>query len=188
MDEEDERRAAEIARKSERLAARQKLIDAEARRQEATKTEHQDFLDKQLAEEHEKEKKEITEMNERRTRLLNERRQDFLESRALIEARSKVKTEREQNTRVFPWDGDEEGNEAYRQRQAALSKAAQDQAQFQRTQAREKREKEAVEREREKLEFKHRVEAFLRRAQDYACELLQKAKDNDDSDLQYYTQ
>jgi hypothetical protein len=81
-------------------------------------------------------------------------------------------------------------NEEFRQRQSALVKAAKDQPTFQREQAKEKREKEMAEREREKLEFRHRMgadEAFLRRAQDYACELLQKAKEDDDSDLQSYT-
>jgi hypothetical protein len=55
-------------------------------------------LNEQLAEQHDEEKEEITEMNERR--------QDYLESRALAQEMAKVKAEREQNTKVFPCDGE----------------------------------------------------------------------------------
>jgi hypothetical protein len=190
IDEEDERRAADIRRKKERLDKQQRLIDAATKRQMETRAIQQDFLDKQLALQHEKEKAEVTNLNNHRTRLLNERRSDMLESRKLIEERGKVKKERELDSQVFPWNGDEKENKAYEQRRLAMEKSAHDQAEFQRTQAREKREKERTDREREKLEFKHTVEedeAFLRRAQDYACDLLKKSKEEDDSDLPFYS-
>lgn len=80
------------------MAARQRLIEAETKRQETIRRAQQDFLNEQLAEQHDEEKEEITEMNERR--------QDYLESRALAQEMAKVKAEREQNTKVFPCDGE----------------------------------------------------------------------------------
>jgi hypothetical protein len=61
---------------------------------------------------------------------LAERRKDFVESQALVAERAKVKDERDRESRVFPWNGDEEEKEAFRSRRLALQKAAQDQAEL----------------------------------------------------------
>jgi hypothetical protein len=57
MDEDGERRADEIKRRKDRPAAQQRLIDAEARRQGQTRKIQEDFLDRQVAQQHEKEEK-----------------------------------------------------------------------------------------------------------------------------------
>jgi hypothetical protein len=190
MDEEDERRAAEIKRKEEQLAARQSLIDAETRRQLATRREQQDFLDKQLEAQHEKEQQEIDEILEKRRRLAEERRREFLESRALVDKKHKTKKQREADRSEFPLPPAPEDAEMER-RALARQKAARDAQDFQRQQIQEKKEREAAERERERLEWNHKFqqdEAFLHRAQEYACDLLKKAQeDEDNSDLSYYT-
>jgi hypothetical protein len=59
MDEEDRRKAVDAERHRAKLLAREKLIDAERKRQEATRTIQEDFLDKQLREQHEKEQAAI---------------------------------------------------------------------------------------------------------------------------------
>jgi hypothetical protein len=190
MDEEDERRAAEIKRKEQRVAARQSLIDAETRRQLATKREEQDFLDKQLDEQHEKEQREIDELLEKRRRLAEERRREFLESRALVDKKQKTKKQREAERCEFPLPPAPEDAEMER-RVLARQKAAKDTQGFQRQQMQDKKEREAAERERERLEWNHKFEqdeAFLHRAQEYACDVLKKAKEEEDnSDLSYYT-
>jgi hypothetical protein len=190
MDEEDERRAAEIRRKEERVAARQKLIDTETRRQLETRREQQDFLDKQLDEQHEKEQREIDEILEKRRQLAEERRRDFLESRALVDTKNKTKKRREAERCQYPLQPAPEDAEIEK-RAVARQRANKDTQEFQRQQTQEKKEREAAERERERLEWNHKFEqdeAFLRRAQEYACDVLKKAKeDEDNSDLSYYT-
>jgi hypothetical protein len=91
MDVEEQRRDAEERRKRERLLAREKLIEGERKRQEETRGEYQDFLDKQIAEQNEKDFAEIRAMQAKRKRLLQEKRRDFLESVALKEQREKEK-------------------------------------------------------------------------------------------------
>jgi hypothetical protein len=190
MDEEDERRAEEARRKEERVAAQQRLIDAEAQRQLETKREQQDFLQKQLDEQHEKEQREIEEILQRRRRLAEERRSDFLESRVLVDTRRKTKKQREAERSEFPLPPAPEDAEMER-RGVARQRAARDTQGFQRQQMQEKKEREAAEKERERLEWNHKFqqdEAFLQRAQQYACDVLKKAQqDEDNSDLSYYT-
>jgi hypothetical protein len=189
MDEQDARAAAELKLRNDKLAARQKVIDAEAQRQIATRVIQQDFLERQLDLQHEKESNEINELLATRNRLAEERRQDFLDAVKATEKRRLQKEEREAHQAVYPWTGDQEENERVEQRTMAFRKMSKDLQEFQRNQARDKRNKDLAERERQKLEFKHTVEqdqAFLQRAQNYACELLANA-DRDDSDLKYYT-
>jgi hypothetical protein len=188
MDEQDARAEEELKRRNDRLAARQKVIDAEAKRQIETRVIQEDFLDRQLDRQHAKESKEIADLLATRNRLADERRQNFVEDMKSAEQRRVQKQEREASHAAYPWAGDQEENEKAEQRIIALKKGSKDLREFQRAQAREKRAREAGEREREKLELKHAVDtdqAFLRRAQDYACEIL-AAADQDDSDLKYY--
>jgi hypothetical protein len=191
MDEEDARRAAEAKRKQDRLDERQRLIDIEARRQMETKKTHEDFLDKQLAQQHEKERREVGALVADRRRLADERRAEFLQSRELMDAKKKTKTRRQFERSPFPIAAPTPEEQEMERRLQERVKAAKDTQEFQRQQAKEKKEREDAERERDRVEFNYRIEqdrAFLRRAQQYATDLLKKAKeDEDNTDLSYYT-
>lgn len=184
MDEEDRRKALDEKRKRDKLLARESLIEAERQRQIATKTQQQDFLDKQLNEQHEKELKELEQIRKKQTRLLDERRRDYLQSMALKNEMEKEKTYRKYNKQPFPFDGNTILEDQARERDMKKMQNLRDLQKFQLQQMREKKEREAAEKEREKLEFLHerqKDEEELQIAQDYAKKLLEKAdaEDND---------
>jgi hypothetical protein len=185
MELEDARRAADAKRMRERVEARQRLIDAETRRQMQEKTTQQDFLERQLEQQHEKERSEIEAIIERRQRLADERRAEFILSRQLGDTKRRRKVE-------FPLEAPGPQEQAAERRLREKAQIARDAQEFQRQQVREKKERERAEVERDRLEFNHRVQQeqeFLRRAQQYARDLLAKAhEDEDNSDLSYYTQ
>jgi hypothetical protein len=189
LDEQDERRAAEAKRKADKLATQQKLIDAEAARQMATRREQQDFLDKQLAEDYAKEKAKIETMRAERQRINDERRRDYLATIAASESHAKTKYVRQTHKTEFPFDGVDAEAEAMRLRDTKRMWAQKELKEFQARQAREKKEREFSEREREKLEMQHRLDEeadTMRRVQDYAISVLQKAREKDEADNQWF--
>jgi hypothetical protein len=188
LDEQDERRAAEAQRRSEKVAAQQRLIDSGLRQQMATKRLNDDFLDRQIDRQQQKESREIEELTARRVKLAEERRRDFLESGPATAVRRTMKQDRQMSAHAFPWHGEDEAIRQAEERRAAAQKATRDCRDFQLRQAREKKQTEAAEKERSRLEFRQQVaedEAFMRRAQDYAASMLAKAH-QDDNDFAYY--
>lgn len=180
MDEADLRRSVDEARHRARLLAREKLIEAERKRQEATRTVQQDFLDQQIEEQVTKDQAAIT-ANLGRTGWLvrareRARRQDFVESLALKAPRAEQKKERELKT-VFPFHGHVPDSDAARDRDEARARNSRDLFEFQKQQEREKRDREGVEKGRTRLEFLHerqKEQAELETAPQYAKDLLSK--------------
>jgi hypothetical protein len=177
MDEADRRRSVDEERHRAKLLAREKLIEAERKRQEATRTVQQDFLDRQIEEQLTKDQAAISANLARTERLARERRQDFLESLALKAQRAEQKKERENKT-VFPFHGHAPEDDAAGDRDEARARNSRDLFEFQKQQDREKRDREAAEKERTRLEFLHerqKEQAELETAQQYAKDLLSKA-------------
>jgi hypothetical protein len=182
MDEQDARKEADQRRHREKMLAYEKLIEAERQRQLATKTIQQDFLDKQLMEEHEKEQRRIAADAAKSEALIAERRRDFQATLALKAQREQEKKIRKEAKFPFPFNGDTTLEDAARARDMQKLQNERDLRRFQLRQLAEKKEREAAEREREKLEFKHekeKEERELEKAQQYALDLLQKAAEAD---------
>jgi hypothetical protein len=177
----DDAMEARSAADLQRRQTRQADIDRMIARQQQTLTELQaqrrDFDDQQYELQYQKEKKHVEELRARQTRLLDERRQDFLDSRAKLdqaEQRKKDKT---------PYPPDESvlrEEEAIFEREQQREKALKDMAEFQRKQAAEKKEREDAEKERRKLEFRRQLELDTQRtveAQEYARKMLLEARE-----------
>ena len=182
MDEEDRRKEFDEKRRRDKLLARESLIEAERQRQLATKTQQDDFLDKQLREQHEKDMKELEQIRTKQTRLLDERRRDYLQSMAIKNEMEKEKTNRKYNKQPFPFDGNTLLEDQARERDMKKMQNLKDLQKFQLQQMREKKEREAAEKERERLEFLHerqKDEEELQMAHDYAKRLLEKAEAED---------
>ncbi|OHT06625.1 hypothetical protein TRFO_25302 [Tritrichomonas foetus] len=183
MDEEDRRREFDEKRRRDKLLARESLIEAERQRQLAAKTQQQDFLDKQLAEQHEKEMKELEQIRNKQTRLLDERRRDYLQTMSIKKEMEKEKHDRKYNKHPFPFDGNTLLEDEARTRDVKKMQNLKDLQKFQLQQAKEKREREEAEKERERLEFmyeRQKDEEELAMAQDYARRLLAQADQDDD--------
>jgi hypothetical protein len=125
MDEQDRRKAVDAEAHRTKLAARQRLIDAERIRQEATRTVHQDFLDKQIAEQLAKDQAAIEATRERTRRLARERRQEFVESLAVRAYKEEMKKEKKGQA-AFPLAGEAPEDDAMRQRDEPRAKHVQD--------------------------------------------------------------
>ena len=178
MDEEDRRAEEEARKKREKLNARQALIDAEAARQAATKKVEEDFLEKQLAEQYQKEQAHIAEMTAKRDKLVQERRRDMQEAMRL----QSIKQTQKKKKAYFP---DESGEAAAQESFNRVLQKLQNQkdiAAYQRQQAQEKRDREAAEKERERLEYQaecDKEQEDILIAQEYARKLLATYKDDD---------
>ena len=188
MDEADRRREAEIKRKNDRLAARQKLIDIEAKRQAAQKKEQEDFLDKQLKEQYEKDSLRIAQLSARRQKYIDERKRDYQEAMASKEARERNKRDKIKG-RLYPFDENNAYEDEMRKRDTERQRNLKELQQFHLQQAREKREREAAEKEREKLEFNHAIQKDqeeLSKIQEYATRMLQKIQNEQNNDNSVY--
>lgn len=182
IEEEERRKAIDEKRHRDKLLARQSLIEAERKRQEATKTIQQDFLDKQLAEQHEKELKEVAEITAKQNRLIEERKRDFLETNQLKAIREKEQRERKKNKRPYPFNGDTTAEDQARERDLQKMRNEQELRKFQIQQTKEKKEREEAERERERLEFlyeREKEQQELEEAQEYARAILAQADEDD---------
>lgn len=189
LDEQDERRAAEEKRKHDRLNARQALIDAEAKRQMATRKVEQDFLDKQLREQYEKESKAIAELTAKQQRLQEERRKEFLESMALKESKKRERLERLKNKRKFPNAQELEEDRIFEQRILERKRITKEVYDFRLKQIQEKKEREAAEAERNRLEFQKMLDDdadYLARAREYGRTVLGQAQNDGVADMSYY--
>jgi hypothetical protein len=177
--EEEERKAAELKRKNDRLARTQKLIDIETKRQMNAKQCEDDFLDRQIERQFEKESRRVAEVTARKRKLENERKMEHDEVMALKEEKEREKLERSRKKEKFTFEGVDEDVLKLERREQERKRACLDLQQFQRDQAREKKERDGASREREILEELHHFEEdrdFLERARKYANEKLREAK------------
>jgi hypothetical protein len=182
MDDEEERREEDAKRKRDRLLARERLIDAERQRQIRALTVEEDFLDRQLDQQHQKEQDEIARTVARRDRLARERRSDFLDSLRLREQKERERRERRFARRPFPARENNQTDDRSTERAIQKVRNESDMRQFQLNQMMEKKEREAAERERERLEFDHerqKEQHDLQVAQEYARKLLADAATHD---------
>lgn len=178
MDEMDARAEAEKKRREDIINARASLIEAERKRQEMSKKEEQDFLDKQLRDQYQKESKRIAELTAKKQRLLAERRSEMQEAMRMKLYKEKLKKSR----KIFPDPVGDAEEEAMYQRIAQKEKNRVELAAFQLQQIREKKEWEASEKEREKLEFLAQLEKDkqeLAIAQEYAKKLIAQSEEMD---------
>ena len=179
LDEEmDRRQEAERKRRADRQAAQDRLIETQARNLAEIKAKQQQFDDSQYELQYAKDKKQIEELYAKQKRLAEERRQEYLETMAKIEAKKNRKKEKIQ----FPPDEDAMRLEEQRnQLDAQRMNARKELAIFQQKQAEEKRERDNSEREREKLEYNRMLQLQdeqAREAQDYAREMLLLTRKN----------
>jgi hypothetical protein len=176
----DEAMEARQAEELKRRQTRQADIDRMIARQQQTLSEinaqRTEFGDRQYDRQYEKERREIEELREKQERLAKERRNEYLESRAKIEAERQRKREKPK----FPPDETTiRQEEAIWEREQERARAVKDLAEFQRQQAAEKKEREDAEKERKKLEFNRHLELDDMRtqeAEEYARRLLIEAK------------
>jgi hypothetical protein len=181
IDEEEERKAADLKRKNDRLKRTQHLIDVETKRQMETKRTQEDFLDRQVERQTQKESQRVMEMAARKTKLREERTKEGKEAAALRATIKKEKIEKRKNKR-FPLDEDSEAEELGR-RDLARQRSRREVQEFQQGQAQEKKERKVADRERERLEeqqFFADDRAFLSRAQQYASDMLARVKEQED--------
>lgn len=181
LDEEDERREFERKQRFEKVEAQNKLIEAEAQRQIATRKQQEDFLDKQLADQYAKDSKRIKEMTDKRERLEQERRQDMLTAMRIQNHRFRKRNQK----RIFPDDHANKFEDEMNQRELLRIQNMKDIAMFQLQQAREKKDRENAEREREKLETMELIkkdQEDMALAQEYAKILLEKQKQLDEEE------
>jgi hypothetical protein len=174
LDAEQEARA-DASRRAERQAV---LDGMTARQQEAlarVSAQRAAFDDRQGELQFRKERAAVEALREKERTLRDERHREFLESRALLEARRAAR-----GAAPFPLGGaalaDEEAVAA---REAERARELRDIADFQRRQAQEKREREAAEKEREKLEYRRSMDVDAQRtaqAQEYARDMLLQAR------------
>jgi hypothetical protein len=177
MEENERRKAVDAETHRTKLLARERLIEAERQRQEATRTIHEDFLEKQLQDQYEKDRSSIAATMARSDQLSRERREEFLDSLAL-KAHQQEQRKQKEKKKVFPFDGNSSEDDAVRERDLLRAKHAKDLEGFQHDQAREKKERESAERERTRLEFivaRQKEQAEFEVAQEYAKNLLANA-------------
>jgi hypothetical protein len=178
MDEQDARAMASKKAKQDKLLARQSLIDAEAKRQAATKKVEEDFLEKQLEEQYKKEAEHIAALTAQKEKLQQERHRDMVEAMRL----QRLQEQRKKTKVYFPDDSVDEATQDSFDRILKKLQNQKEIAAFQKKQAQEKREREQAEREREKLEYeaeleKDREDMYI--AQEYARKLLAQYKDDE---------
>jgi hypothetical protein len=169
------RQMAELQRKQTRQAEIDRLIARQQETMRAIQSQNEGFDDRQYEKQMEKDLKEIRDLRAKEVRLAKERREDFLISRAKIEA----KRERVKEKVQFPPDEAvlmQEDGALVREQERA--QAVKDLAEFRRQQAEEKRQREEAEKERTRLEFNRQIEltqAKTADAQDYARVILREA-------------
>ena len=171
QDEELDRRAAETAkRRAERQAVQDKLIELQAQHLAAIKAQQKEFEDTMVEMQFSKERAQIENMRKKQEQLKEERRRDYLEAQAKLEAkRRKTKLKS-----TFPEKDEQE--DQFSELEAKRKSALHDLAQFQLQQIKEKKEREATEKERNRLEFLYQQqleEEKTREAQEYAMQVLQ---------------
>lgn len=175
--QEDQIHRREIAnkKKEDLFASRDGLYEAARTRQASLRSVQDEFYDKQVEEHEAREAAKIQAETDKKRRIAEERRQDFLNSQ-------KITKEKDPSVKIkVPFNlGEDDVNEVARQqRLESRLQNIKDLAQFQLQQAKEKREREDAEKERVKLEFQRDVELDQRKieeAQNYAREKLQAFK------------
>jgi hypothetical protein len=172
----EQRAAADAERRRTRQAGIDRMIARQRQMLSDINAQRREFDSQQTDLQYEKEKREIEEIRARQERLTRERREDFVEAQAKMEAKRRRRKEKG----IFPPDETAQKMENVQwERQCERAKAQRDLAEFQRKQAAEKKEREAADRERRRLEFQRQIEEEEQRvheAQDYAKEMLLKAR------------
>jgi hypothetical protein len=176
-DEFEAREVAEQRRKELRQADINRLIERQQQTLSQLTTQREDFDDRQVSLQTEKDMQAINALKAKNERMLRERREDYLEAKTKLANKGKRKTA---PYATFPPDADAQREEdAVTLRDTQRARAVQDLAEFQRKQAQEKKEREDAERERTKLEFRTHVDQESQRtveAQEYAQNMLVQAK------------